>query len=609
MALLTIHGIGAAPGIGCGRAFLYKGPQEDTSADEHAVLPLGARGAEIDRFREALASAAAELRRLSAEVASRVGPSEAAIFEAQDLFLQDPALIDAVETAIRIEGRPALPAVRQIFENSARELDALEDEYLRARAADLRDVKARLAALLGVPPSNGLGVLSPGAVIIAGDLTPSDTAELEPGVVQGIVLAGSTPTSHAAILARGLGLPLVVAAGPAVWKVTPGQEVILDGAAGAVLVEPADAEAREYRSRASVVDRARGMEPTPSRDQSAVEDVLTRPLQASPNARVHQDEAASTHQSRAKTIDGHRVGLLANASTPAEARLAISNGAEGIGLLRTEFLPPILRARETPPDEDAMAAAYGAVFQIMGLRPIVVRSLDAGGDKPLQFIDFEAEANPFLGWRGIRVLLDRPELFISQTRALLRAASRHGTDLRLMFPMVSSLDELREARRLVATVAREPGTELRHPLQLGVMIEVPAAALMADALAQEADFFSLGTNDLVQYTLVRDRGNARVAGRCRFWDPAVLRLVDITVRAAHTAGRPIGVCGEAAGDELGLPLLVGLGVDELSMGPARLPGARERLSSLCFDQLREMAAEALKKSSAEEVASLFAEQM
>jgi phosphoenolpyruvate-protein phosphotransferase len=588
MARLTIHGIGAAPGIGCGRAFLYKGPREDAATDEAAVLPLGARVAEIERFREALTAAAAELRQLSAAVASRAGPSEAAIFEAQDLFLQDPALLDAVETAIRVEGRPALLAVRQVFEKSARELDALDDDYLRARAADLRDVRTRLSVLLGASQANGLGSLSPGTVIIAGELTPSDTAKLEPDIIQGVVLAGSTPTAHAAILARGLGLPLVVAAGPDVWQVASGQEVILDGANGTVLVEPGANELQEYRSRASTLP-------------------LSAPYRTVPFDAVPTVGAAFMRP--APTLDGHRVELLANASTPAEARLAVRNCAEGIGLLRTEFLAPILRARETPPDEDALAAAYGAVFEIIGPRPVVVRSLDAGGDKPLPFIDFEAEGNPFLGWRGIRVLLDRPELFISQTRALLRAASRHGTVLRLMFPMVSNLDELVEARRLVETVAREPGIEPAHPLQIGVMIEVPAAALAADALAREADFFSLGTNDLVQYTLACDRGNARVADRCRFWDPAVLRLVDMTVQAAHAAGRPVGVCGEAAGDELGLPLLVGLGVDDLSMGPARLPGARERLSALHYDELREVAAESLKKASAEEVASLFSEQM
>jgi phosphoenolpyruvate-protein phosphotransferase len=576
MALLTLRGVGAAPGIGCGRAYLYRGVTDDAGVDEAAVLPLAARVIEIDRLREALKAAAAQLRRLSVDVATRAGPAEAAIFEAQDLFLQDPALVDAVETAIRVEGRLALLAVKQVFENAARELDALEDEYLRARAADLRDVRGRLADLLGAAPADDLGPLPPGTVVIARDLTPSDTAGLHPENIRGIVLAEGTPTAHAAILARGLGLPLVVGAGAAIWQVAPGEEVILDGADGTILIAPLDEERQEYRQRAHASTSG-----------------------PAANAWV------SSGSIPGRTADGHQVELLANASSPAEAHMAIRNGAEGIGLLRTEFLPPILRARETPPDEAALEDAYGAVLRIMGSRPVVVRSLDAGGDKPLPFIDFEVEANPFLGWRGIRVSLDRPEIFRCQTRALLRAASRHGTDLRLMFPMVSVLDELVEARRLVEAVVRESQIELAHPLQLGVMIEVPAAAVIADALALHADFFSLGTNDLVQYTLARDRGNARVADRCRFWDPAVLRLVDITVRAAHAAGRPVGVCGEAAGDPLGLPLLVGLEVDELSMGPARLPDARERLGFLHYERLKEIAAESLRQSTADEVEVLL----
>jgi phosphoenolpyruvate-protein kinase (PTS system EI component) len=303
--------------------------------------------------------------------------------------------------------------------------------------------------------------------------------------------------------------------------------------------------------------------------------------------------------------------LLANASSVAEARLAVQNGAEGIGLLRTEFLVAALPGTgSAPPGEDELTAAYGAILEVMGKRPVVVRALDAGGDKPLPFLDFGHEPNPFLGWRGIRILLDQPELFATQTRALLRAAARHGTELRLMFPMISTLDEFRRARMLVERVLAEEQARAEalvySPLRLGVMIETPAAALLAAELAREADFLSLGTNDLVQYTLACDRGNARVADLCQFLHPAVLRLVDMVVRAAHAADCTVGVCGEAAGDPDTLPLLIGLGVDELSVGAARLPAVRCAIRAADYSRLQQVASEALTKATTDEVRELLA---
>jgi phosphotransferase system enzyme I (PtsI) len=298
---------------------------------------------------------------------------------------------------------------------------------------------------------------------------------------------------------------------------------------------------------------------------------------------------------------------LANVSLPHEASLALANGADGIGLLRTEFLLAALQGGSGgDPDEDALAAAYGEILALMGERPVVVRAMDAGGDKPLPFLDSGDEPNPALGWRGIRVLLDRVELFASQTRALLRAAAAHSADVRLMFPMVSSLDEFVRARRLVEAVCREEGeARAARALSIGVMIEVPGAALIADALAREADFFSIGTNDLVQYTLACDRGNARVSGLCRLQHPAVLRLIDLIVRGAHAAGRPVGVCGEAAGDAAALPLLVGLGVDELSVSPGRLPDVRRQLQGLDYGQAQRLAADALSRDTTAEMLALL----
>jgi phosphotransferase system enzyme I (PtsI) len=472
------------------------------------------------------------------------------VFEAQALLLDDPALVGPLETAVRETGLSAAAAVESAFEEAAHELEALDDPYLSGRAADVRDVKTRLLYLLEGKEERTLADAGESAVIIARDLTPSDTASLEPGQVRGIILAEGTPTAHATILARGLGLPLVIGAGAQAWEIEQGQDVLLDGDEGTVLIEPDEQERKRYHLHAASVS-AGGLTTS---DGSTF---LTT------------------------TADGRRIVLLANASTPAEAALAAERGAEGIGLLRTEFLLAALtRDRSEAPNERDLAAAYGAVFEHILGKPVIVRVMDAGGDKPLPFLGFGQEANPFLGWRGIRILLDRPELFADQVRAVLRAAAEHGIDLRLMFPMISSVEEFLRARQMVETVVKEGDFPLAHPLEIGAMIEVPAAALIAEDLAREADFFSIGTNDLVQYTLACDRGNPRVSGLCDVSHPAVLRLIDMTVSAAHSAGKLVGVCGEAAGDPESIPLLLELGVDELSVGPARLAEVRRSVQTL-----------------------------
>lgn len=577
MARHRIAALAGAPGTGEGIAYLHAGPADNAARQVSTTLPPERRDDEIARFHAALARAAAELEALQARIGAEVGSDEAAIFEAQALFLQDPSLIEPSEAAIRADGLPARIALHEATEAAARDLEALEDPYLRARAADLRDVRHRVARLLGTAVVD-LQTLPPGSILVARDLAPSETATLPLDRVRGIVLAGGAPTAHAAILARGRGLPLVLGAGDALWAaVAPGDRLLVDGTAGLVLVDPDDA------------------------DRAAHATQLADPV-ASPSR-----PPLSPHMVRepARTRDGRRIALFANASSAAEAHAAHGHGAEGIGLLRTEFLLAALQSGRDGPDEDALADAYGAVLAPMGGMPVVVRALDAGGDKPLPFLDFGIEANPFLGWRGIRVLLDRPDLFASQTRALLRAASRHGTDLRLLFPMVSGVDEVRRARSLVADLLRDTRHDLAFPLRIGVMIEVPAAALLADVLAREADFFSLGTNDLAQYALAADRGNARVSPLCRFSHPAVLRLVDMAVRAAHAAGRPVGVCGEAAGDVPSAALLVGLGVDELSMAPPLLPTIRAWLRGADHARLQRLARRALAASTAGEVDSLW----
>ncbi len=549
MTLRTIRGTGASPGVGLGQAWIYRKSARNNGSDPDpiAVLPVARREAEVRRLKDALSAATTQLELVVAAVADRAGAAEGAVFEAQALFLQDPALVEPLDAAVRVAGLPAIAAVERVFEDAALDLESLDDPYLSARAADLRDVKARLVRVLDGNEAQALAAVGENVVIIARDLTPSDTVGLEPDRVRGIVLSEGTPTSHATILARGLGLPLVIGAGAEAWLIEQGQDVLVDGADGTVLVEP-DERAREAYDRRSAT-HAQGE----GRSDSS------------------QVPVTGSH--------GRRLIVAANASSPAEARLAARNGAEGIGLLRTEFLLETLsQGRAEAPDEGELASAYGTIFEHMPGKPVVVRVMDAGGDKPLPFLDFGHEANPFLGWRGIRILLDRPELFALQTRAVLRAAVTHETDLRLMFPMISSVEEFIRARDFVRDVLQKDAFPLKYPLQIGAMIEVPAAALVSEELAWEADFFSIGTNDLVQYVLACDRGNPRVSGLYDVAHPAVLRLIDLTVQAAHGAGKPVAVCGEAAGDPATIPLLVGLGVDELSVGPARLPDVRRLVS-------------------------------
>ena len=547
-----------------------------SAAQQQAPLPEAARPAECERLDQAMAAAMRELDALSDQLRVRIGVAQAGVFDAHSLFLQDPALLGPMHQAITAEGRTAESSVSAVLEATAAELATLPDPYVRGRSDDLRDVSRRvLRVLAGDSNASGPRLPAMPTILVARDLTPSTAAGLQPERVRGIVLEEGTATAHAAILVRGLGIPLVVGAATALSAIKTGVQLIVDGISGTVLVEPSAAACAAYQQRIKeqVAAQAR------SRD-------LPRPPY--------------------NTADGHHVGLLANASSVAEARLAVENGAEGVGVLRTEFLLATLGTiTGRAPDEEALCEAYAVVLREMGGRTVVVRAMDAGGDKPFPFLAFGQEANPFLGWRGTRVLLDEPQLFAAQTRALLRAASRCGADIRIMFPMITTVDEFVRARRLVEAVCAEQRPALAGPLQIGAMIEVPAAALIVASLAREADFFSLGTNDLVQYTLACDRGNPRVAALCRFQHPAVLRLVDMTVRAAHGAQRPVGVCGEAAGDMLAVPLLVGLGVDDLSVEPARLPAVRAQLLALNYRRLHELATKACALAGADEVAELL----
>ena len=554
------RGIGAAPGMAFGPIHHLKPPAPAPQAG-----PPGPPEQERSRLDWALSQARGELEGLRERLQRLLvekGAAEAGIFEAHTELLDDPELVAAARA--RIEGgEGAAAAWTAVVEQRAGVVAALEDALLAARADDLRDVGGRVARILG-GGSAAASLPSYPVVIVAAELSPSQTTSFEPGRVLGICTASGGPTSHAAILARALNLPSVVSAGADVLGWPEGTPVVLDGDAGTVLRDPdADERTRAQRELSARTER-------------------------------RQAEAREANHP-AVTRDGHRVEVVANVGSAAEARQAAAAGAEGIGLLRTEFL---FLDRTGPPSEDEQRAVYAEVAAALGGQPVIVRTLDVGGDKPLAYLPMAPEANPFLGVRGLRLCLARPELLRQQLRAVVRAAAGGAGRLRIMFPMVADVAELRAAR----DVLNEITSQLSGPaLEVGIMVEIPAAALLAEILAAEVDFFSIGSNDLTQYTLAMDRGHPTLAAQADGLHPAVLRLIERTAQGAHAAGKWVGLCGELGADPVAVPILVGLGVDELSVNVPALAGVKARIRSLSHAQAREVAARALRCSTAAEV--------
>lgn len=545
-----LRGIAAAPGLAVGRAAWLR---QQTQADPEGAATTPAQ--ERERLQAALAAVRAEIEALVVRARADSGDEAAAVFEAHLLLLEDPEFEERAEREIA-GGARAQQAVAQARDELAQMLSELEDPYLKERAADVRDVTGRILAHLEGRSADPLEGLEGPVVLLADDLLPSQTARLDPRVVVGLATAGGGPTSHTVILARSRGLPAVVALGDALNEVPDGVTVALDGGAGTLLVSPGP--------------------PT-----------LERIRQAEAGARAARAERQSRLTGPAATADGRRIELAANIAGPADLPACRAAGAEGVGLFRTEFL---YMDRTAPPSEEEQYWVYRQVLEAMAPYPVVIRTLDAGGDKPIPYVGIPAEANAFLGWRGVRFCLDRPDLFKPQLRALLRAAA-HGP-LRIMFPMVSGVPEVRQARSLLEE-CREELEAVGVPTgaaEVGIMVEVPSAALCAEALAPEVDFFSIGSNDLTQYTLAVDRGNRTVAALYDHMHPAVLTLIGMAVQAAHRHGRWAGLCGEMGSDPRALPLLVGLGLDEISVSPAMLASVREALSSLTQAECERLAA-------------------
>lgn len=558
----TLTGIAAAPGLAAGPAVLW--------VEQAADIPrqrIARPAAEKGRLEAARQAARAEIQRVRKKIAAEAREAEAAIFDAHLTFLDDAPLLNKAHAAID-EGWNGEAAWFDAVEYFATQLDRLPDPTLRARAADVRDVGQRvLAHLTGRPASVGMSPAHP-AVLVARDLAPSQAAVLDRSLVLAFCLAEGGPTSHTAILARAWGLPAVMGLGPEVLQISHDQVVLVDGIRGEVVISPDERMVQEFQRR---------------RDAAAVQT---------------QAELAAARQP-AVTRDGHRVGVVANIGAIEEASVALQFGAEGIGLLRTEYL---YLNRSTAPDEDEQVRGYRAVLELMGSRPVVVRTLDAGGDKDLPYLQLPRQPNPFLGWRAIRVSLDRPELFKAQLRALLRASPGH--DLRIMFPMIATLEELCQAKKLLDEARGEvvaAGQSVADMVQVGIMVEVPSVVVLADRFAREVAFFSVGTNDLTQYTLAADRANEKVAHLSDGCYPAVLRQIQRVIEIGHQAGIWVGVCGELAGDGDAVPVLLGLGLDEFSMAPAAIPRAKTIIRRWSLAEARQLAAEVINLDSARAV--------
>lgn len=561
------RGVAASGGVVHGRVFRIGSGMVDVRPRSIAERETGE---ELERFHRAITETRHQVLEIHQRVLLAMGATEAAIFEAHGLVLEDPALVGEISRAIREGLNGAEYAVQTVCSRFCAALEAADDPYLRERAADVQDVSHRVIRnLLGEMGPNLANLAEP-VVLVAPDLPPSATALLDRSKVLGFATDRGGLTGHTAIVARKLRIPAVVGLGDVSRELQTGDHVLIDGHEGVLVLSPTDATLFRY---GQIRERREALEVR----LQAVRDLP------------------------AVTLDGARIGLAANIDEPSEVASVRESGAHGVGLFRTEFL---FLNSEVPPDEDRQYAAYRAVAESLAPDPVVIRTLDLGGDK-LVDPDQTAEQNPFLGWRAIRISLARPEMFRVQLRAILRA-SVHGR-IRLMFPMISSIDELIEAKALLEECRSDlvrQGVAHDPTLQVGMMIEVPSAALLAPHLAPHVDFFSLGTNDLTQYTLAVDRLNPKVATLHNPAHPAVLRLIRATVEAARAQGRWVGVCGEMAGDPALIPLLLGLGVDELSVTPALIPAAKHLLRRLRRDEAVAMAERALGCSRAQDALEL-----
>lgn len=557
-----LHGVGASPGLVVGPAFFFQ--QEDL---RYEITQVSEPQAEWKRMERAFQTALEQLKLICDKASAVAGESEAAIFEAHIQMLQDPELIDSIRKSILDEHENAERALMDAAEHYATALDQLSDEYLRARAADVRDVARRcLRALLGKLQVDV--ALSKPSIVLARDLSPSDTVQMEKAMVLGFCTAEGGATSHTAILAKALGVPAVVGAGDELLASVGSGPLMIDGRTGEVTIDPDEATVVAFK-QSQKVEKERAV----AELSAAIKPAVTR--------------------------DGRTVEVVANVGSVDDAEKAVTSGAEGIGLLRTEFL---YLDRQGAPTEEEQFTVYKKIFDTQDSRPIVIRTLDVGGDKELPYIDLGNEDNPFLGWRAIRMCLDNPDFFKTQLRAILRAATGH--DVRIMFPMIASVKEVVRARELLEEARSElqsANQAFETKVQVGIMVEIPSAAVMADKFIEVVDFFSIGTNDLTQYTLAVERTNKKVAHLSNALDPAVLRLIAKVIEEGHKGGVWVGMCGELAGEPKAIPVLLGLGLDEFSMAPSLIPHAKAVIRENDSTECKQIAKEVLDLPTCDEV--------
>ena len=560
---VELKGIGVSPGIANGPAFVLASEDDMVVIRDitEANVPR-----ELQRFEEALVATRQQIHDLQHRMAESLGKESAQIFEAHLLMLEDRSIIDEIVRTLKTELKNIEFAVQQIAERYAGALLRLEDDYLRERAVDVRDIARRLLRNLAGRSSSALANIEHPCIVIAHDLAPSETAGLNKNKILGFATDLGSPTSHTAIMARALGIPAVVGMHDISLRVAAGDPVLVDGQHGQVFIKPSRERVERYTRKSKAREIIRG-------------------------------RLANLREQPAMTRDGYHLPLAANIELPNDVDAALANGADGIGLFRTEFL-----FLNTIPSEDEQTAAYLEVARRVAPAAAIIRTMDIGGDKFISHLKMPQQVNPFMGWRAIRFCLAQPEFFKTQLRAILRASILNN--IKIMYPMISNVKEVIEANRLLAEAKTElaaRGEPFDQEIEVGVMIEIPSAALTADLIAPHIRFFSLGTNDLVQYTLAVDRVNELVANLYEPTHPAIIKLIKNTIDVGHEHGIWTGLCGEMGGNPLLVPLLLGLGIDELSVNAPGLPQVKDVIRRLRFAQAEELGQSALRSGSSEEV--------
>ncbi|HEJ6831038.1 TPA: phosphoenolpyruvate--protein phosphotransferase [Staphylococcus aureus] len=562
-----IKGIAASDGVAIAKAYLLVEPDLTFDKNEKVTDVEG----EVAKFNNAIEASKVELTKIRNNAEVQLGADKAAIFDAHLLVLDDPELIQPIQDKIKNENANAASALTDVTTQFVTIFESMDNEYMKERAADIRDVSKRvLSHILGVELPNP-SMIDESVVIVGNDLTPSDTAQLNKEFVQGFATNIGGRTSHSAIMSRSLEIPAIVGTKSITQEVKQGDMIIVDGLNGDVIVNPTEDELIAYQDK-----RERYF--------------------------ADKKELQKLRDADTVTVDGVHAELAANIGTPNDLPGVIENGAQGIGLYRTEFL---YMGRDQMPTEEEQFEAYKEVLEAMDGKRVVVRTLDIGGDKELSYLNLPEEMNPFLGYRAIRLCLAQQDIFRPQLRALLRA-SVYGK-LNIMFPMVATINEFREAKAILLEEKenlKNEGHDISDDIELGIMVEIPATAALADVFAKEVDFFSIGTNDLIQYTLAADRMSERVSYLYQPYNPSILRLVKQVIEASHKEGKWKGMCGEMAGDETAIPLLLGLGLDEFSMSATSILKARRQINGLSKNEMTELANRAVDCATQEEVIEL-----